>query len=1003
MTALGTIARRAAAGTLVLAICSAGGLVAATSATAAPGFNFDTRFGGATRIDTAVDASKAAFDDGAETVVVVNSDRFADGLTASYAAGNNDAPILYVDQNGIPDQTRAEIERLGAKKVIIVGGTAVVPQRVQDDLDSFVDDVQRLAGKDRFTTAAKVATSGTDDVRTVFIANGDATADALAAGPIAYRSHNPIVLVQKDSVPASAKTALDQLTEMNRIVVGGTAVVSEDGYAAANASSRISSTNRQRTAIELARYAIANEDGFASGNVALVGAQDRNAADALVAAPVAGKAGTPILFTEGSRLGADTATFLRSISATLTGTGYVFGGRAAVPRAVATAARTAAGGDKPTPDGSRPTPEGSQPPPVDSSPVPGGVTAPPPVVVSQQSYAVTSRSSALVDLGAVDPDDRTRTYEATTATPLTIALVDAVNVAVAPDGTVSFAAQATTGVGAAQADPGSATARLDQVNGGAISPVVTTTASPVDGKITFRVMDSSVNARIVPVAFTDDDTDDVLDIDPLDGKPVEKFGVGGAVTFLPAEAQASVTPLGARRVVHVDEQAGYYTDDQATYKLKAGDDVSIEHIPVSLETFLAHLSGPSGSGDLAVAGDDVNALVYAPGGRSAFDIYWDRVAAPTDVVASLRDHDTTLRVLFERPSNLRVDFDGYAIFASEVTSPGVSQAPVLVADGQTRLPVLRGVDITDIANRPGITPGKTYAFSVRARVDGEGGRGPLSVPSGAVTIPVAAAPQLYVTDTAPFSSDAAITDVDGSSSVSLGDQIAITFSEPMRVPTSDASITVTDADGTVGELTNGQNASFERGGSADQVITIAVTAAPTIVTAGTTGTVALAGSITGANGLADSTGVEWAIADAGLAGNQGGATGDEPLGVSAFPGSLAAAPFTLTTTAAAPSGGAISASYWYSFIAGAAGAAIPGATITVSDSSNVGLLGLTAVADRDGAFNIAVPGSANLEAGDTITLLQSIQSTATTRLTSAPSSDITVAFARSAGPPGARP
>ena len=676
MTAPNKMAKRAAAGTLALAVCFAGGVLGAGAAQADENFNFDTRFGGATRIDTAVQASAAAFNDGSNTVVVVNENRFADGLTASYAAGiaddNAGAPILYVSQNSVPSQTSDEIKRLGAKNVIIVGGTAVVSDGVQASLDSFVDNVTRLSGRDRFETAARVATSGSNDVGTVFIANGDATADALAAGPIAYRSHNPIVLVQRDSVPGSAKAALDRLNEENRIVVGGKAVVSDDGYTAANATARLSGSTRQGTAVELAKYAIANEDGFDSGNIALVGSQDRNAADALVAAPVAGKAGTPILFTEGTSLGSMTTEYLQSIAGDLDGTGYVFGGRAAVPDNVAGEGKAAAGGT--------------------------GTTTPPPPS-NGQGIAVTPTDAVVNDVSVGTGTDKNRGSRTYTATRLdndkkyVVGLLDAENVIVAADGSVTF--RDTDQNNRIALVTGGA-ARIEVTNGAATNAESVTDVSPIDGKITFNV-DSEGYANVVPVVFEDSTNNGELDLvkpttKNADPKAADEYsGVGGAILYVPGEAATGTYDV---TVLYVDKQQGYFigqdtsdadnasdgtdtdgddTDNAGTtqrYNFDAGDVYEYESSDGNTQT-VRTINATQFAQALSV-GDTVTgaaATEYSQDFRSGFQITADIPGTPTVTSAAVGNYDTStstteandVRLSWAAPSPADGLIVGYAV------------------------------------------------------------------------------------------------------------------------------------------------------------------------------------------------------------------------------------------------------------------------------------------------------------------------------------------------------
>ncbi|WP_432520517.1 cell wall-binding repeat-containing protein [Kineococcus sp. SYSU DK006] len=320
--------------------------VAAAPAQAAAGFAFDDRISGADRFATAVAASKLLNPtDGTTTdAVVVNGYATVDGLTASYLAGLRSAPILYTDVPGVPAATAAELERLGVEHVWIVGGTDRVPQAQQDAWEADGVEVTRLAGADRYATAAAVATADDQGApEQVFIASGTSTADALAAGPVAWARNYPILLTEAGGVPAATAEALQDLGTTNRVVLGGPGAVSDSTYAALGGRERISGADRQETAAKIADDAIAH-DSFDSQSIALVGGTDATAADALSAAPVAGAGGVPLVFTgfDGG-LGAGTATYLSAHRAdyTTSGTGWVFGGESSVRQSTVDAATAA--------------------------------------------------------------------------------------------------------------------------------------------------------------------------------------------------------------------------------------------------------------------------------------------------------------------------------------------------------------------------------------------------------------------------------------------------------------------------------------------------------------------------------------------------------------------------------------------------------------------------------------------------------------------------------------
>ncbi|WP_380156113.1 cell wall-binding repeat-containing protein [Kineococcus sp. R86509] len=340
---------------LALLVGLGGAAAIAAPAQAATGFTFDHRIAGADRFATAVESSKLLEPtDGAATdVVIVNGYATVDGLTASYLAGLKSAPILYTDTTAVPAVTAAEIARLGAKNVWIIGGSDRVSTAQEDAWKAAGKDVTRIAGADRYETAALVAEAGgtAEDgdnpngnaPEQVFLASGTSTADALAAGPIAWARNYPILLTEAGTLPAVTKTALEELGSSNRVVLGSSASVSDAVYSQAGGTQRLGGTSRQDTATKIADYATASQN-FDTQSVALVGGSDTTAADALSAAPVAGSQGVPLVFIDfDGSLGATTTSYLSAHKTSYTGrgTGWIFGGTPSVPQAAADAATAA--------------------------------------------------------------------------------------------------------------------------------------------------------------------------------------------------------------------------------------------------------------------------------------------------------------------------------------------------------------------------------------------------------------------------------------------------------------------------------------------------------------------------------------------------------------------------------------------------------------------------------------------------------------------------------------
>lgn len=105
---------------------------------------------------TGVDAASTQ-----DVVYIATGENFPDALGVGSVAALNNAPVLFVLRDAIPGATLAELNRLQPSTIIIVGGTGVVSDTVKSALEglSFGPVVERLAGADRFATAAAVSAS----------------------------------------------------------------------------------------------------------------------------------------------------------------------------------------------------------------------------------------------------------------------------------------------------------------------------------------------------------------------------------------------------------------------------------------------------------------------------------------------------------------------------------------------------------------------------------------------------------------------------------------------------------------------------------------------------------------------------------------------------------------------------------------------------------------------------------------------------------------------------
>ncbi|SPF52226.1 exported hypothetical protein [Candidatus Desulfosporosinus infrequens] len=191
----------------------------------------------------------------------------------------------------------------------------------------------RLAGSDRYQTAAQIAEYGwrsTADNAVLAVGTDDHLVDALTAAPLAKAKSAPILLTQGDTLNPSTAAELQRLKVKTVYLVTGLGVVSQnvlDSLANMNIKVvNLGGSDRFSTALN-----IAGQLG-APSKVALVTAWTN--ADALSTAPVAAAEGMPILLTDKDSLSPEVANYLTTNKATIQKT-YVIGGTEVISDAVA--------------------------------------------------------------------------------------------------------------------------------------------------------------------------------------------------------------------------------------------------------------------------------------------------------------------------------------------------------------------------------------------------------------------------------------------------------------------------------------------------------------------------------------------------------------------------------------------------------------------------------------------------------------------------------------------
>lgn len=237
---------------------------------------------------------------GAERAVIVRDDDFPDALAASALAGDS-GPVLFTPRGPalLPHARRALDEILPpGRTVYVIGGAEAVDPAIDEELAAAGWEVVRVAGGDRYSTAAEVArvvTARDGTPRTVLLATGANWPDAAAGAAFASRGDAVVLLAELDEVPDVTWDALDEIDEERVIALGGTAALSEDVVDATGAR-RVAGNSREETAVAIAEELWEKDTAAEAREWTIVAANDPDGwAWAFGSAPWAARTDAPIL------------------------------------------------------------------------------------------------------------------------------------------------------------------------------------------------------------------------------------------------------------------------------------------------------------------------------------------------------------------------------------------------------------------------------------------------------------------------------------------------------------------------------------------------------------------------------------------------------------------------------------------------------------------------------------------------------------------------------------
>ena len=273
------------------------------------------RWAGPDRFATAAAVSRASFGRDVPVVYIATGSDFPDALAAGAAAAAQGGPVLLVSSNRVPAATAAELEWLRPARIRVVGGSGVVSDGVFEALRPYATtgDIQRLAGANRYATAAAVSSHVFGvNVPVAYVATGRNFPDALAGVAAAGSQGGPILLTQPNALPAETAAELSRLRPARIVVLGGSGVVSDGVLAALDpytpgAPQRLSGVDRYATSVAV------SQASFATSPTVFL-ATGKSFPDALGGGPVAGSLPGALLLVTPSAIPGSVAAELARLN-----------------------------------------------------------------------------------------------------------------------------------------------------------------------------------------------------------------------------------------------------------------------------------------------------------------------------------------------------------------------------------------------------------------------------------------------------------------------------------------------------------------------------------------------------------------------------------------------------------------------------------------------------------------------------------------------------------------
>ena len=238
---------------------------------------------------------------------------------------------------GLSRDARSFLDDAGVSQIVAVGSHSAIPVSVLEGLSTIDPSVERITGTDRYSVSVAVARRmGLAGMlagrgRTVILVSGEASLDAVVAGPFAARGAHPVLLTPPSRLHAAVADYIVDSNVDHVVIIGGptevSAAVQDAVTALGPAVTRLGGATSFETAAAVAGFVqdaytrFAERECFGTARVAL--ASVSAPFEALTAGPLLARLCAPMLWTNHRNVPQASARYVNAGTDTLVVLGRV--------------------------------------------------------------------------------------------------------------------------------------------------------------------------------------------------------------------------------------------------------------------------------------------------------------------------------------------------------------------------------------------------------------------------------------------------------------------------------------------------------------------------------------------------------------------------------------------------------------------------------------------------------------------------------------------------------